>query len=166
MRIGLLTFLTEMQKLSGVRAQPQHDEFLDSHFSLSPQWKTFKKKLRSPSFVSAVKQDLRSDDKLKRYSEANAKHVQAKGVPSFSVPSMSGSRKSYSVKYHTDIDRYSCNCGDWVHARSHQTNETSQDCKHIKHVKAQMQYLGKDSDELVKKAALGMAAFKLLSELG
>lgn len=165
MRSGLLTFLIDMQKLAAPQSQPQHDEFLDEHFSLSPQWKTFKKKLRSPSFVAAVKQDLRSDDKLKRYSDANAKHLQARGVPTFAIPSMTSS-KNYSVKYHSDIDRFSCNCGDWVHARSHQTGKTQQDCKHIKHVRTQLQHTGKDPEDLVKRAAMGQAALKLLARVG
>lgn len=165
MRSGLLTFLTDMQKLAAPQSQPQHEEFLDDHFSLSPKWRTFKKKLRSPSFVAAVKQDLRADDKLKRYSDANAKHVQARGVPTFAIPSMSGSSKKYSVKYHSDINRFSCNCGDWVHARSHQTGNTQQDCKHIKHVKAQLQYTGKDPEDFIKRAAMGRAALRLLTDM-
>ncbi len=164
MKNGLLMFLTEMQKLAAPQSQPQHEEFLDDHFSLSPQWKTFKKKLRSKSFVEAVRQDTRSDDKLKRYSEANAKHVQARGVPKFSVPSMSSGKK-YSIKYHSDIDRFSCNCGDWVHAKSHRMGKTQQDCKHIKHVKAQLQYLGKDPEDFIKQAALGRVALRLLTSL-
>lgn len=164
MRQGLLTFLSDMQKLATPQSQPQHDEFLDSHFSLSPQWKTFKKKLRAKSFVEAVRQDNRSDDKLKRYSEANAKHVQARGVPTFSIPSMSSGKK-YSVKYHEDLDRFTCNCGDWVHARSHQTGKASQDCKHIKHLKSQLDYLGKSPEEAMKKMAMGQAASRILSEL-
>jgi hypothetical protein len=165
MRNGLLTFLTDMQKLAALQSQPQHDEFLDGHFSLSPQWKTFKKKLRSGSFLEAVKQDSRSDDKLKRYSEANSMHLRARGVPTFPVMSQSGSSKDYSVKYHAEADRFSCNCGDWVHARSHQTGKTKQDCKHIRHVKAQLRYTGKGPEDLVKRAAIGRAALKLLADM-
>ena len=151
-------------KLAAVQSQPQHEEFLDHHFSLSPQWKTFKNKLRAKSFVEAVRQDTRADDKLKRYSEANAMHSQARGVPSFSVPSMSSGKK-YTVKYHAGPDRFSCNCGDWVHARSHQTSKSTQDCKHIQSVKSQLQASGKTPEDMVKMAAFGMAASKMLSEL-
>lgn len=156
--------LASIQKLAASPSQPQHEEFLDEHFSLSPQWKTFKKKLRAKSFVEAVRQDTRSDDKLKRYSTANALHVQAKDVPKFSIPSMSGGKK-YSVKYHSNVDRFSCNCGDWVHAKSHQTSKAEQDCKHIRHVKSQLQYIGKDPEDFIKRAALGRAALRLLSEM-
>lgn len=134
MRPGFFSFL----KTAAVEAQPQHNDFLDEHFSINPRWKDFKKKLRYPSFVEAVKQDTRANEKLKRYSEANAKHVQAKGVPTYKERSDSG-RGSYTVKYHPDVDRYSCNCGDWVHARSHQEDGTKGDCKHIKRVKAQVE---------------------------
>lgn len=165
MREGLLTFLIDMQKLAATQTHPQHDEFLDEHFSLSPQWRTFKKKLRSKSFLEAVKQDSRSDDKLKRYSEANSRHLRARGVPTFPVMSQSGSTKDYTVKYHADIDRFSCNCGDWIHSRSHQTRKTNQDCKHIRHVKTQLQYLGKSQQDLTKQAAMGKAAARLLGEI-
>lgn len=165
MRPGLLKLLTDMQKLATPQSQPQHEEFLDHHFSLSPQWRTFKKKLRSQSFLEAIRQDPRADDKLKRYSDANSKHVRARGVPTFPVMTQSGGRKDYSVKYHADIDRFSCNCGDWVHARSHQTRKASQDCKHIKHVQAQLKYVGKSPEDLTKQAAMGRMALKLLTEV-
>lgn len=161
MRPGLLTLLN---KHAAQRIHPQHEEFLDEHFSLSPRWKTFKTKLRSKSFLETVKQDNRSDDKLRRYSEANSKHLRARGVPTFSILSQT-SNKSYSVKYHADIDRFTCNCGDWVHARSHQTHKKQQDCKHISHVKNQLEYLGKKPEDLKKTAALARAALKLLGSL-
>ena len=162
MKSGLLDLLT---KLSAVRVEPHHQEFLDEHFSLSPQWKTFRKKLRAKSFVEAIRQDDRADKKLRRYSEANAKHIQARGVPTFSILSQT-SRKSYSVKYHADDDRFSCNCGDWIHARSHQTNKKRQDCKHISHVKNQLEYMGKKPEDLKKTAAMSRAALRLLDSLG
>ncbi len=162
MKNNLFAFL---HKLAAPQSQPQHEEFLDSHFSISPSWKTFKKKLRSRSFLEAVKQDTRSDDKLKRYSEANSRHLRARGVPTFPVMSQSGSTKDYTVKYHADIDRFSCNCGDWIHAKSHQTSKNSQDCKHIKHVKSQLKYLGKNPQDLTKQAAIGRAAVALLDDL-
>jgi hypothetical protein len=102
MRPGLLNFL---EKVSAAHSQPQHEEFLDEHFSVTPQWKAFRKKLKAKSFVEAVKQDTRSDEKLKRYSEANGKHLRAHGVPTFPVPSQS-SGKSYTVKYHPDDGRF------------------------------------------------------------
>lgn len=162
MRPGLLGFLV---KVSAPVAQPQHQEFLDEHFSLNPAWKDFKRKLKSPSFVEAVKQDTRADEKLKRYSEANAQHLQARGVPYFRVPSQSSS-KYYTVKYHPDNDRFSCNCGDWVHARSHQEAKRQKDCKHIGVIRNELKSQGVTSKDLVKKAAAGRAAAALLQALG
>lgn len=144
MKPGLLSILT---KLAAPLSQPQHEEFLDEHFSLSPQWKTFKKKLKSKGFVSAVEQDTRADDKLKRFSEANGRHLQARGVPKFVVPSHTTSKR-YTVKYHPDVGRFSCNCGDWVHARSHQTSKSAQDCKHVRQVVGSLRSAGKDPDSL------------------
>lgn len=158
MNPGLFSFL---QKIAANVAHPQHDEFLDHHFSIYPQWDKFKSKLRSPSFVEAVRQDTRADDKLKRYSEANGKHVQARGVPSFQIPSESSGKK-YTVKYHADDGRFSCNCGDWVYKRSHQQRKPNKDCKHIAKVKNDLSSQGKTEVSLTKQAAIGMAAAKLL----
>ena len=160
MKLGLFNML---EKLSAVEAQPQHNDFLDEHFSISPQWKEFKKKLRSKSFVEAVRQDTRTDEKLKRYSEANAKHVQTKGVPTFRVPSQSGS-KWYTIKFHPDIDRFTCNCGDWVHKKSWQDNKRQRDCKHVQIVKNELRAEGIDTKSLTKQAAIGRAAASLLAK--
>jgi hypothetical protein len=160
MKPGLLSFL---EKVSG-QVHPKHQEFLDEHFSISPQWKEFKKKLRSPTFVEAVKDDTRSDEKLKRYSEANATHVQAKGVPSFPVPSQSSS-KWYTVKYHPDINRFTCNCGDWVHKRSWKEEKKQRDCKHVQLVRMELKNQGVDVKSLTKQAAEGRAAARLLELL-
>lgn len=161
MRPGLLSLLT---KLSAVQIRPQDSEFLDEHFGVNPAWKDFRKKLKTKAFVEAVKQDTRSDEKLKRYSEANGKHLRARGVPTFPVPSQS-SNKTYTVKYHPDDGRFSCSCGDWIHARSHQTSKSKQDCKHVWLVKNELKQSGTDIQSMVKKAALGMAAARLLESM-
>ncbi len=157
MRPGLFSFLT---KVAAVRIRPQDQEYLDEHFGVDANWKDFRKRLKTKAFVSAVKEDTRSDEKLKRYSEANGKHLRARGVPTFPVPSQS-SNKNYTVKFHPDDARFSCNCGDWVHARSHQTSKPKQDCKHIWLVKNELKQSGTDIQSMVKKAALGMAASAL-----
>lgn len=151
-------------KIAAMQSQPQHQEFLDEHFSINPAWKDFKKKLRSKSFVEAVKQDTRSDEKLKRYSEANGEHIRARGVPTFKVPSDS-SNKNYTVKFHPGSERFSCNCGDWVHARSHQVGKKQQDCKHVTMLKTQLKMSGELS-KLTKQAAMGLAAVSVLKALG
>lgn len=149
MKPGLFSFLT---KLAATPIRPQDSEFLDEHFGVSPKWKAFRQKLKAQTFVQAVKQDTRSDEKLKRYSEANGKHLRARGVPTFPVPSQS-SGKTYTVKYHPDDGRYSCNCGDWIHARSHQTSKPRQDCKHIWLVKNELKTSGTDVKSMVEKKA-------------
>jgi hypothetical protein len=132
-----------LSKLAGQKIpEPHNQEFLDEHFSLSPKWKEFQKKLRSKNFVQAVTQDDRANKKLKRFSESIGRHKQAKGVPVYDVPSQSSGRV-YTVKYHPDIDRFSCNCGDWTYARSWRIGQRTRDCKHVQMVnrelKAQVQ---------------------------
>jgi hypothetical protein len=147
------------QILSKLQPSKEHQEFLDSHFTdtSTSKWKAFKNKLVSTKFVDAVKQDERADSKLKRYSENNARHMQAKGTPSYQVPSQSSGR-SYKVKYHPSIKRFSCNCGDWVHKQS--TKGKGGECKHVKMVKRELQAQGISKE---KQAALrGFAAATIL----
>ena len=148
-----------LTKLAAIATSKDHQEFLDDHFvdTGTAKWKTFKNKLTSPKFVAAVRQDERADSKLKRYSENNARHMQAKGIPSYKVPSQS-SGKSYTVKYHPDIKKYSCNCGDWVHKQS--TKGKGGDCKHVQMLKLELRAQGK-----AKTAARGNAAAILLGRL-
>jgi len=158
--------LESIHKEAGVKVQPKHQDFLDDHFGVAPEWKKFLSKLKSPAFVDAVKADTRADFKLKRYSEGNAKHLQAKGVPTFPVPSQSSGAKSYNVKYHADIDRFTCNCGDWVHKRSWRKGQTTRDCKHVWLVKNELKNQGVSTQDLIKQAAFGSAAARLLASLG
>lgn len=162
MHAGLFNFL----KIAGFKVQPKHQEFLDEHFSVSPAWKKFRAKLRSPSFVESVKGDTRADEKLKRYSDGNAKHLQARGVPTFSVPSQSSGSKNYDVKYHANDDRFTCNCGDWIHKRSWRQGQKTRDCKHIWLVKTELKNQGTTPEDLTKQAAAGSAAYRMLRALG
>lgn len=161
MHPGIFNFL----KTAGIRVEPKHQEFLDQHFGVEPAWKRFRAKLRSPSFTDAVKVDPRADSKLRRYSEANAKHIQAKNVPTFPVPSQSDSKKTYDVKYHVENDRFSCNCGDWIHKRSWRQGKQIQDCKHVWLVKNELKNKGITSQDLTKQAAVVAAASRILKEL-
>lgn len=158
--------LKTIHKEAGVRVLAKHQEFLDEHFGVSPVWEKFRSRLKSPAFVDAVKTDTRSDSKLKRYSEGNAKHLQARGVPTFPVPSQSNTARSYAVKYHADIDRFTCDCGDWVHKRSWKKGQKTRDCKHIWLVKNELKNQGVPKQDLTKQAAFGSAAAKLLTSLG
>jgi len=154
--------IVRFEKLSGLAPSPQHQEFLDNHFTdaSTSKWRAFKNKLVSPKFVDAVRQDERADSKLKRYSENNARHMQAKGVPSYRVPSQS-SGKSYTVKFHPSVKRFSCNCGDWVHKQS--TKGKGGECKHVNMVKRELESQGISKE---KQAAIrGVAAASLLEDL-
>lgn len=136
-------------------------KFLEKHFS-DPRWEEFRKKLRSKTFVRAVKTDDRSDSKLKRYAEMNHRHKVDKG-PIFPVPSQTSGR-TYTVKYHPDLDRFSCNCGDWHYTQSHKTGK-NRDCKHIQMAKLELREQGIPKREL-RKMAMTAAAARLLEELG
>lgn len=162
MRASLFSLL----KTAGIKVQPKHQEFLDEHFAVDPKWKKFRAKLRSSSFVDAVQADTRANAKLKRYSEGNAKHLQARGVPTFPVPSQSDGGKSYDVKYHADADRFTCNCGDWIHKRSWRQGQKTKDCKHVWLVKNELKNQGIEPQDLTKQAAMGAVAAKLLASMG
>jgi len=129
---GMLYLLTKTARLA---PSVKHQELLDTHFTTEDKkkWRTFKRALRSKKFVDAVQQDERADDKLKRYAEMLNKHQKGKG-PSFSVSGQSG---VYTVKFHPDIDRFTCSCPDWSYTKSHKTDKAN--CKHITAVKLDLQ---------------------------
>ncbi len=160
------TLFMMMHKTSATLAPSlQHQEFLDNHFTdtSTAKWKEFKKKLRSKSFVSAVKQDDRADDKLKRFSASLNRHFTGKG-PKFDVPSQNSSR-SYVVKYHPDKDSFSCSCGDWTYKQSTKPQVKKQECKHVSMLKHELQARG---EVLEKRAAevRGIVAGRLLELFG
>lgn len=158
MRPGLFQTLTK--HAAKLQPTPAHQEFLDGHFSSADtaKWRAFKNKLTSPKFVAAVKQDDRADPKLKRYAQMNGKHMQAKTVPTFPVPSQTSS-KVYKVKFHPDINRFSCNCGDWVHKQSVKTGK-HKDCKHVTMVQLELKSQG-----LSAKTKLAAQAAQRVAEL-
>ena len=127
-----------LSKMAAPLAAPQHhQEKLDAHFSSheKTRWRDFRRHLRAKGFVEAVKQDDRSDDKLKRFAEMIGRHHGSKDP---GVPVKGSSGKTYKVKFHEDIKRFSCNCNHWIYDLSHQTSEGA-DCKHIKQVKSSFQ---------------------------
>jgi len=128
---------------------PQHQEFLDEHFGgMSPQWKKFHRNLRSPQFVDTVRQDTRSDRKLRRFSKMVGLRQQSK-QPGLSARGDSG--KSYRIKFHPEAKRFSCSCKDWTYRRSVKNRGKSGDCKHINRMKSTMK------QGLTKTAFLGPA---------
>lgn len=113
--------MTEQQRIEG------YQEYLAGHFG-DPQWKTFTRKLRSKGFSDSVREDPRSDPKLRRY--AKMLHLrQSSGQPGVAVKGDTG--KTYKVRYHPQANRFSCTCPDWTYSRS--VGRSS--CKHIKRVK-------------------------------
>jgi len=138
----------QLEKISAEQTPaPKHIKFLDQHFigTDRDRWRSFRAKLKDPGFVSAVKQDTRSDKKLKQFSEMVGRHDRH-DLPALTVHGASG---SYKVKYHSDIDRFSCDCGDWTYKQSVKKNKKS-DCKHIKMVKAQAERAGEPMRKLAE----------------
>jgi hypothetical protein len=159
MRPGLFSLLEKTSsKLIQARDIREH---LDNHFADTGtgKWKSFKKRLASQSFVDAVKQDERSDAKLKRWSTVLHKHLAARNVPTFQVPSQSSS-KMYTVKYHPDLNRFTCSCGDFTYVQSVRTAK-NRDCKHIQMTKLELDAQGKK----LEKKAMSAAAARILREL-
>lgn len=139
------------------KIDPLHQNFLDMHFGISPQWTDFHKKLKDPSFISAVKSDTRSDDKLKAFVQAVGMRDQAKGK---SVKAPSDSNGSYKIKYHPQANRFSCTCPDWTYKQSVGGGE----CKHIQRMKAG----SRENLMKTKKAEMGPidAAFRVARTIG
>lgn len=137
---------------------PQHQEFLDEHFQsgVSSDWPAFRKKLRGKAFVRSVKQDARSDAKLKRFARMIGYRQSSRQA---GVPIMGDTGKKYKVRYHPEAKRFSCSCKDWTYARSHKRRGSSGDCKHINRIKSGVR------QELMEKTATsnrGRAALALL----
>ena len=126
------------EAMAKAKKPEEFQPFLDEHFNTpeTAKWKAFRKKLVSPAFIQAVKKDERADSKLKRYAENNGRHMQAKGVPVYKVPSQTSS-KSYTVKFHPAQQTFSCNCGDWIHKQSTKTKK-DKECKHVAMLKLQL----------------------------
>ncbi len=137
--------------IEGVKIKPQYQAFLDEHFSISPKWDDFHKKLKNKSFVTAVQQDTRSNDKLKAFVDAVSMREQAKGPAVKALSDVSG---SYKVRYHPEHDRFSCTCPDWTFKRS----VSGADCKHIDRIKT----TSKDSlMEKTKEASAAEVLFRI-----
>lgn len=130
----------------------RHQEKLDSHFSSDDpkKWRLFRRNLRAKSFAEAVAQDERSDSKLKKFSKMISLHQTGKG-PTMKVQ---GTGKTHTVKYHPELSRYTCSCGDWTFVKS--LKPVSQaDCKHIAQVKSQSSMVKKASQAWLMKQIAG-----------
>jgi len=132
---------------------PQHQEFLDEHFSIEPKWQSFQKKLKDKRFAEAVRQDTRSDPKLVRFSKMIGLRQQSKSKGVL-VPGDTGSK--HRIKYHPENSRFSCSCGDFTYVRSVKRKGSSGECKHIKRMKQGAKEMMKE-----KSAAAPMNVFRL-----
>lgn len=108
---------------------------LDDHFSSSdPQrWDGFMARMKKDQqFREAAKGHPGSDWKLKRFLNMVGRREDS----SLKGRKVTGLTGTYRVKYHKDIDRYSCTCPDWTYKRSWKGKGQNSDCKHILSVKA------------------------------
>ena len=103
-----------------------HQKNIDSLFKeeSSTKWDSFADKAKDPSFVQAVNNDPRSDDKLKMHAQRlNSMHNGK------TLATISGSKgKSYTVSKMANGD-YGCTCGDWKYKGS---VNPGYKCKHIR----------------------------------
>ena len=120
---------------SALPVRREHQEFLDDHFGVSPQWKSFHRNLRKPEFGDAVRQDTRSDRKLKRFTKMVGMRQQSK-QPGLKASGDTG--KTYRIKYHPEAKRFSCSCNDWTYKRSVKNRGAGGECKHINRMKDSM----------------------------
>ena len=87
------------------------------------KWDNFADRTKDPSFVKAVKNDPRSNDKLKMHAESLNKLYNGKVVGS-----VRGSKnRTYNI-INLGNGRYGCTCGDWKYKGS---VNPGYECKHI-----------------------------------
>jgi len=103
-----------------------HQKTIDSlHKEESKEkWDSFADKAKDSSFVKAVKNDPRSDDKLKMHTERL--HEMHKAKPLAQIQGTKG--KTYTVSKIGNGD-YSCTCNDWRYKGS---VNPGYKCKHIR----------------------------------
>jgi hypothetical protein len=130
--------------------RPQDQEFLDEHFGVQPAWNQFHKNLKKPQFVEAVRQDTRSDTKLKRFAKMVGTREQSRSRP---VNVVGDSGKKYKVKYHPEAGRFSCSCPDWTYKKSVGRGE----CKHIRRLQQgiRSEMMDKTANPLLNIVRLG-----------
>ena len=104
----------------------QHQSKIDAlHQEESKEkWDSFADSAKDPNFVKAVKNDPRSDDKLKMHTERL--HDLHNSAPLAQIQGTKG--KTYSVSKIGPND-YACTCNDWRYKGS---VNPGYKCKHIK----------------------------------
>lgn len=120
------TFKTMTKEAAKVMADQKTLDKIDQHLAPSEtsRWQGFGKNLRSKTFMQAFKQDERATPSQKLSAEMRHKHLtsKVKGVK------VRGETGTYTVKYHPDVDRYTCSCGDFTYKKSGTAKGV---CKHI-----------------------------------
>lgn len=86
-------------------------------------------------------------------------HLHASGGKKGETFTVPGKKKNYTVKFHSQADRFTCSCPDWGYSRSHQTDQAKQDCKHIQMVKLELKAQG-------EKPKLAVALGSVASTVG
>ena len=112
----------------------EHQKSIDSlHEEESKEkWDSFADKTKDPSFVKAIKNDPRSDSKLKMHAENLGKLHAGK-----EVAQIRGSKgKTYSV-INLGNGSLGCTCGDWRYKGS---VTRGYKCKHIKEYEMRNRY--------------------------
>ena len=123
---------------------------LADHFSSTDasRWEPFLARIKDKQFREEAKKHQGADWKLKRFLNMVGRHMDSprKGRK------VTGLTGNYRVKYHPEIDRYSCSCPDWKYKRSWKAKGQNSDCKHILAMKARKRA------GMLKKAQIGMAS--------
>jgi hypothetical protein len=91
------------------------------------QWESFADKVKDPNYLKVLKDDPRSDSKLKLH--ADSLHKLHNGSE---VSKVKGSRGTYTIKKLSD-GSLGCTCNDWKYVRS--VSAQNRDCKHIQKYK-------------------------------
>ncbi len=150
MNLGLFSFLKQAASV-----REKLDQHFDSDWSgKGKKWNAFRQNLKSKRFAEAAMSDPRADEKLKKYVEMVHLHKAGKG-PTFPVKSDS-SGKTYQVKYHPSIGRFTCPCLDWTIKHSIDGG----DCRHIRKLKSQTAMVKAASLALREIAGLGRAGLQ------
>jgi hypothetical protein len=122
-----ITQISSMTKAAArVIADQKVLDRVDKHLTPSEprRWQGFGKNLRSKAFVEAFRGDERATPTQKRSVMLRHKHLTSKDKGT----TVQGGTGTYRVKYHPDIDRYTCSCNDFTYKKS---GTPSGNCKHI-----------------------------------
>lgn len=127
----------------GTKEQKRALSRVDSHFKAKDKnWDRFVDNTRRKSFVKAISEDSRADDKLKRHVDSMNRLQTGKVLGT--VQGTEGSRtakrdgaQSYKIIKLRGSDRLGCTCRDWRFKKSVALPGEQVDCKHIRQFRQQ-----------------------------